>query len=243
MSTLSKNNFSKLLKTFSLALLFSSAMSSVFAEESDYYQFPTGEQEGGGVRGEVNSCSPASSYPIPLIPQNYKSLTASASPTLFFDTSNIEQAVDFEFLLLNQNDEIVHQDSLKTHQKSGIIGLNLFDNTNSDALRIDDNYHWYLVENCGDADVPIIVGNGSLERIQLNNDLTKQLNNASLIEQIDIYQAANIWHETIENITLLKCNNSDDISSAEKSKDLNFSNVFIESFNNSLDAYCQNSEL
>ena len=239
MSKLFSSRFSKLYKILSLTLLLSLVASNAIAQESDYHGFPTGEQEGGGVRGKVNNCSSYTSYPIPLIPQNSQTLTTSATPKLFFDAANVQQAVALDFLLLNQNDEIVYQDLVEADNKSGLISLNVSDESNSDSLKIDDIYHWYMVQQCENTDTPKIVANGSLKRIKLEDKLAKKLTKASLIEKINIYQEANVWYEALENLTQLKCSTSNSsITDKQIEQISSMTNTSIESFNSSLDSYC-----
>ncbi len=239
MSKLFSSRFSKLYKILSLTLLFSSVMSNAIAQESDYNSFPTGEQEGGGVRGKVNNCSSYTAYPIPLIPQNSQTLTTSETPKLFFDVSDVQQDIDLDFLLLNQNDEIVYQNLLKADHKSGLISLNVSDQSNSDSLKINDTYHWYMVQNCENTDTPKVVANGSLKRIELEEKLVKKLAGASLVEKINIYQEANIWYETLDNLTQLKCSASNaSITDTQIEPVINIANISVESFNNSLATYC-----
>lgn len=235
MTTLSKTKFFKLCQILSVTFLFSSSISSVFAEETDFYNFPTGEQEGGGVRGEANSCSDDVSYPIPIVPQDTKTLTASASPKLFFDASNTQPAIILDLILLNQDDQIVYQDMLKTNENSGLIGLDLFDRYNSNELKINHDYHWYLVQQCDNLNDPKIVANGALERIQLEERLTQKIAAASTTDKISIYQEANIWHEAIDSLTQLKCNtfNTEEIREQLTPK-TNFTDLSAKS----LDNYC-----
>ncbi len=231
--------FSKLYKILSLTLLLSSVASNAIAQESDYNGFPTGEQEGGGVRGKVNNCSSYTSYPVPLIPQNSQTLTTSATPKLFFDVSDIQQAVDLDFLLLNQNDEIVYQDLLQADNKSGLVSLNVSDKNNSDSLKINDSYYWYVVQKCEDTDNPKIVANGSLKRIELEDKLIQKLTGASLVEKINIYREANIWQEALENLTQLKCSTSNaSITNKQIEQITSMTNTSVESFNSFLDSYC-----
>jgi len=118
MTKLHKGNFLKLCEVFSLALILSSTVSNVIAEESNFHNFPTGEQEGGGVRSAEASCNANAAYPIPLIPQNYQTVTASASPLLLFDASKVDNPVALDFLMLDQNDEIVYQSLLEADRES-----------------------------------------------------------------------------------------------------------------------------
>ncbi len=239
MSKLFSSRSSKLYKILSLTLLFSSIMSNAIAQETDYNSFPTGEQEGGGVRGKVNNCSSYTAYPVPLISQDSQTLTTSATPKLFFDVSNTRQDVNLDFLLLNQNDEIVYQDSLNADHKSGLISLNVSDESNSNSLKINDIYHWYMVQKCENTDTPKIVANGSLKRIKLEDKLIKKLATASLVEKINIYQEANVWSEALENLTQLKCSASNaSITDKQIEPVTSIANISVESFNNSLATYC-----
>ena len=239
MSTRLKLNLCHLCRILSLSLLFSSAIPNAFAEEVDYYNFPTGEQEGGGVRGEsVASCNNAS-YPVPLIPQDSQSLTTSASPNLFFDTSNIQQATTFDFLLLDRNNQVVYQDVLKTNNNLGLIGLELADADNANELQLNNAYHWYLVQQCEDFAEPKIVANGSLKRIELEDKLAHKITDASATDKVNIYQESNIWYEAVEHLTQLKCNTS---NTEEVERQLaqiaEIADISVEALNNSLDNYC-----
>ena len=208
MPILFKNFFSKSGKILCLTMLFSSTISNVVAHEKDYNNFPTGQQEGGGVRGQVVSCTSDVSYPVPLVPQDTQTLTTLASPKLFFDASNVERTIALDFLLLDRDDEIVYQNVLKSDRQSGLISLDLVDRYNSNELKTNHSYHWYLVQKCGDRSNPKIVANGSLRRIELDKKLAVKINKASAIDRIGIYQEANVWHEKLEYIAQLKCSDS-----------------------------------
>lgn len=199
------NRFQKLCQIFSLTILFAPIMSVTAGEEGeDYYHFPTGDHEGGGVRGTLTSCATNANYPVPLVPEDAKTLTASPSPILFFEVPDAAQASTLELVLLDGDNQVIYQNELPTSDRSGIVGLNLFDETNSKALQVNNSYHWYLIQQCGAE--PNIVANGSLQRVELDNKLTKKINNAFGLEKVKLYQQANIWHEAIADLANLKCN-------------------------------------
>ena len=212
-----KPNFLNLASILSLSLLLSSAISSsAIANETDYSNFPTGRHEGGGTRGKVNSCAIEAKNPIPLTSEDNNTLTVSDSPELFFHVPDVIQASTLNIVLLNQNDEVVYQNEFEPGDKPGLVSVHLTDNSNSNVLKVDDLYHWYLVQECDDVSTPKIVANGSLQRIELNLDLASKLKNASPLEKVKLYREANIWHEAIANLANLKCNIADQSMIAEQ---------------------------
>ncbi|MEM8830521.1 MAG: DUF928 domain-containing protein [Cyanobacteria bacterium P01_G01_bin.19] len=235
-----ENNLLKLFKIFSSAVLMSLIAPNVFAESVEYYNFPTGEHEGGGVRGGFSRCSVETSYPLPLIPQDRQILTASAAPKLFFDVSNVKQEIELDFLLLNQNNEVVLQDNIETNNGSRLISLDLKDTHNNDVLALQSNYHWYLVDSCQNKSEPKIVANGSLTRIELETKLVKQLNNATTIDRINIYQAANIWLETVEEIADARCDLSVTMANKGTSKADRDTAMSVKSIHSLFNANCPN---
>ena len=237
------NSFQKCCKIFSLTLLFTPAMSmAAVAEGEDYGNFPTGDHEGGGVRGTLISCATNTNYPVPLVPEATKTLTTSPSPTLFFDVPDVIQASTLEIVLRDRDDRIVYQNGFETGYQPGIIGLNLFDESNSNALKVNDSYHWYLIQECENSAEPNIVANGSLKRVELDGELTQKINNASRIEKVKLYQEANIWHEAIANLANMKCDSQREVGSA-KWNDEEFTDV-LDLSNRSFQSYClNNSEL
>ena len=235
------NSFQKYCKIFSLTLLFTPAISlAAVAEGEDYNNFPTGDHEGGGVRGTLISCATDANYPVPLVPEAAKTLTTSASPTLFFDVPDVIQASSLEIVLLDGEDRVVYQNGIETGYQPGIIGLNLFDENNYNPLKVNDSYHWYLIQECENSVEPNIVANGSLERVELDDELAQKINNASRIEKVKLYQEAGIWHEAIANLAVLQCDSN--------AKDFIFQQWIEEKFisvsnleNRDFQSYCLNT--
>lgn len=228
------NSPSKFRQIFSLALLFASAMSSAaVAEGDDYYNFPTGDHEGGGVRGTSMTCNTNVNYPVPLVPQA-ETLTTSPSPTLFFDLPDVVQASTLEVVLLDSKDRVVYQNGLES-DRSGIVGLNLFDESNSNALKVNSPYHWYLIQECGNNPEPNIVASGSLQRVKLNRKVVRQIDNASGLEKVKLYKQAGIWHEAIASLADLQCDCEAEFVS-QKWIDEEFTDSNLE--NRDLQSYC-----
>ena len=201
-----KINYLKLCRAFSLPLLLTTAISSsTVAHDDNLDLFPTGEHEGGGTRGKAVGCALKADNPTSLIPQNTRVLTVSDSPELFFYVPDVVEASALELVLLDEDDLIVYRDEFNPGYKPGIVSIDLVDRSNSDTLEVDRLYHWYLVKDCDEMPTPKIVANGSLQRIKLERVLASRLENASTIEQVKLYQEADIWHEAIANLARLQC--------------------------------------
>ena len=234
------NSFQKLCQIFSLTLLFTPAISfTAVAEGEDYYNFPTGDHEGGGVRGTLISCATDANYPVALVPETAKTLTTSPSPTLFFDVPDVVQASSLEVILLDGDNQVVYQNGLETGHQPGIVGLKLFDKNNSEALKVSNSYRWYLIQECGNDPEPHIVSSGSLERVELEGKIAQQIDNASGLEKVKLYRQANIWHEAIADLANLKCNSEAD-SVSQQWIDEAFSSISNLSSQN-FQSYCLNN--
>ena len=107
--------------------------------------------------------------------------------------------------MLDGDNQVVYQNVLES-DRSGIVGLKLFDKSNSEALKVSNSYHWYLIQECRHDPEPHIVASGSLERVELDGELARQIDNASGLEKVKLYRQANIWHEAIADLANLKCN-------------------------------------
>lgn len=233
-----KTDFLKLCSRLSLALLLGIAWSnSAIANEDEYYNFPTGNHEGGGVRGQMTGCATEASNPVPLASKDIQT-TVSESPKLLFHVPDVIQASTLEIILLNQDSEIVYRDEFDPGYQPGIVSVDLVDHSNNRVLKIDSPYHWYLVQECEGETTPKIVAYGSLKRIELEQDLADKLDNASQLEKVKLYQSADIRHEAIANLVQLKCNVVAETKAAQKwmqvEKIDNITSLFYQSFDN----YC-----
>lgn len=235
------NSLQKFCQIFGFTLSLASVMPlAAIAEGEDYYNFPTGNQEGGGVRGTLISCASNVNYAVPLVPETAKTLTTSPSPTLFFNVPDVLEASTLEVVLRDRDNRVVYQNGLETGYQPGIIGLSLYDESNSNALKVNNLYDWYLIQECEDSAEPNIVANGSLQRVELDDELTQKINSASGIEKVKLYQKANIWHEAIANLAEFKCDSKAESFVSQEWIDETFTNILNLS-NQDFQSYCFNS--
>ncbi len=213
---LSLTHWHNFLSTISLTLLLNVGLSnSTLANESKSRNFPTGEREGAGVRGEtIDRCQDESLPPIPLIPQNSVALTTIV-PKLLFYVPHSERQQILKFLLLDENNRIVYQKILIAEDRSKIVNAfapvretspfndgTSFDfvKNSSNILAVDRLYHWYIVKECNFAPVPQIVVDGSLQRIQLDRHLSERFKQAKPLERAKLYRETGMWSEALDSL-------------------------------------------
>lgn len=225
----------RLFSIICLALLwFPGIAKFTLASEPESRGFPTGEREGGGTRGESRSrCNTSSNPPIALIPENSLGLTASASPTLFFYVPKSEESPELELVLFDENDNIVYQDTLRN--STGIVSLSLPAAFSSDST-VEQLYEWYLI--CNSGYLPKAIESGSLQRVVLDQNLVNQLEKATPLEKVTLYQEANIWHEPLNILAKSYCDRPQDSAVASKWTELMQSAGLDALSQVTLDSYC-----
>ena len=150
---------------------------------------------GGGSRG---NCVADQGQLMALVPENSVGLTASTTPQLFFYVPETTQTHLIEFVVRNQQDELVYETLLKTTDRAGIIALELPAKLQQAALNTNENYHWYLSMICNQQKRSHdIVVEGWLRRIEMEPAISQKLQNANPLEKANLYQQQGIWHDAL----------------------------------------------
>jgi hypothetical protein len=186
---------------------------------------------GGGVRG--SSCLEKSQEEkMPLIglmpirnelnkrtrvPAN-QTLTVAANPTFFVYVSETT-AKSAEFLLFNdqEQDNEVYQATLQlptapssSVSTPGIVKVSLPANV---SLETGKNYRWVFALNCiapdGDLSGTLYV-DGWIQRTELSPDLKTKIEQATPLEQAQLYAQARIWSETLMLASQLRSSKPDE---------------------------------
>ncbi|KST65757.1 DUF928 domain-containing protein [Mastigocoleus testarum] len=155
---------------------------------------------GGATRG---GCTEKKGYLTSLMPKQKLGLTVNEYPTFFWHMSKPEVKTA-EFLLLDDNDDLVYETNLKLPKKPGIFSFTL--PSEAPALKVNKLYHWYLSVNCSseetDEDITI---EGWVERTKPSLALRIKLNNLAPKYRSKVYADAGIWHEAITNVAQQRC--------------------------------------
>ncbi|MEM8828438.1 MAG: DUF928 domain-containing protein [Cyanobacteria bacterium P01_G01_bin.19] len=169
--------------------------------DSDY-GLPTHRRDGGSR--SANSCisSNDSKNLVALIPETTVGMNASTSPKLFFYVPKVQKQKTLEFVLRNEQDELIYEAFLTT-EGEGIMSVDIPADVNADQADLDANYHWYLSMICNSQQRSRdIVVEGWMRQSNINTVRQKQLNNADLITQAEIYQQDGYWFDALSTLAL-----------------------------------------
>ncbi|MGF1482110.1 MAG: DUF928 domain-containing protein [Cyanophyceae cyanobacterium] len=174
------------------------------AEPEEPIPLPS-RRAGGGTRRET--CISQNSL-VALIPNESVSLTTSPSPTLFLRLPRADQQQTVEFVLRNQEDQLVYDTIFSASGKQGIISVKIA--STAQPLKVNRDYHWYLSIICNpDNRAEDVVVEGIIRRVELEQVAISRLSRLSPLEQAAFYQEANIWHEALATLAQAKSLQSD----------------------------------
>jgi hypothetical protein len=154
----------------------------------------------GGSRDLLsnNSCRFDPQELTALIPESLKGATTSASPTLFFAVPPISAKTSIEFVVRDQNDRLVYENTVQGLGQAGILPMTLPPNT----LSASQDYHWYLSVICNNRDRAYdLVVEGFVQRLALD---ANQKTNTDPEDRIKFYQTRNLWQDQLAFLVELK---------------------------------------
>lgn len=148
---------------------------------------------------------------ISLIPSDADSITTTAEyPSLLFYLPQIPEAKALQLVVRNSEGENLQEISLKPKEQSGIVKVNLTSTTGK-PLELNQKYTWafYVIFDTTNRDTDWIL-EGSIQRIQPNEDLNFDLITAAPQEQVEIYVKNNLWEDALRTLADLRSQNSND---------------------------------
>ena len=165
------------------------------------YGLPTNRRDGGS-RGNGDNClaNVSDSNLIALIPNETLGIKASASPTLFFYVPEVSQQKTIEFVLRNEQDELIYEAFLTTPGK-GIMSVKIPAVINSNQLETDRNYHWYLSMICNPQERSRdVVVEGWLHQEEIDRAVKQKLQFATSVEKAELYTERGFWYDAIDTL-------------------------------------------
>ena len=201
-----KNITIKIISWVGLFLTILSCASVVKAEihtsdKNSDYGLPTHRRDGGS-RGVTDNCmtNAENLSLVALIPEKVVGINASASPKLFFYVPKINSQKTLEFVLRNEQDELMYEAFLTT-EGEGIISVEVPTDVKSDLLKKDQNYHWYLSMICNSQQrSKDIVVEGWIRQEAIDVAIAKELNGADAIEQAELYHERGFWYDALSTL-------------------------------------------
>jgi len=185
---------------------------------------PNGGSGGGGTRGSCfkNQQNQEDKMPLTgLMPRNpltnrpvNQTLTVAANPTFFVyvpetTTLSAEDLLFAEFSVSDDQDNEVYKTTFRlptvlssdvpssSVSTPGIVKLSLPANV---SLETGKNYRWVFQLSCGKANADRVFGRyveGWIQRTELSSDLKTKIEQATPLEQAQLYAKARIWSETL----------------------------------------------
>ena len=152
-------------------------------------------RRGGGSRG---NCIASEENLVALVPANTVGITVSNTPELFFYLPETTQPHLIEFVVRNQEDELVYDTMLQTSEQAGIIKIELPPNLQPEKLQTNEDYRWYLSMICNlQKRAHDVVVEGWIRRVEIDVATNKKLQQAKPIEKASLYQQQGIWHDAL----------------------------------------------
>ncbi|BAY39622.1 hypothetical protein NIES2111_39980 [Nostoc sp. NIES-2111] len=186
---------------------------------------PGGRVRGGAKRGSCPSVEPQLTALVPFtedVPTvtNVWGLTTQAHPTfLFYVPYSQDSGYPTEFVLQDQDANIIYQKAIALPEKPGIISVSL--PTDAAALAVDKQYRWFFTVECDkQKPSPPIYVEGVIQRVQLKPATIKQLETSSILQKVDILAENGIWFDSAELLFQLRQQNPQDAALAEKWRNL-----------------------
>ena len=149
---------------------------------------------------------------IPLIPSDADGVTTiSEYPSLLFYVPQIPKAKKLELVVRDDDKfEILQKVPLEATKQPGIVKATLTSKTGK-PLALNKKYNWIFSVICDTAqrDTDWVL-EGSVQRIESNEDLNLDLQAAAPQEQLEIYVKNKLWENALRTLTDLRRQNPND---------------------------------
>lgn len=176
---------------------------------------PSQRREGGLVRkgDNSNSCAGQPLSVTALLPKTNEAellkkeqieieSTVSARPTFFVHLTQTT-AKNAEFIVLNENREIVFEEKVALTGNPGILTMTL--PASAKPLEVGKLYHWSFSVICDPTDSGAnMLVDGWVKRIEPDFSLAAQLKKASDRDRAELYTQAGIWTDALSTIADLR---------------------------------------
>ncbi|MEM8673818.1 MAG: DUF928 domain-containing protein [Cyanobacteria bacterium P01_G01_bin.67] len=162
------------------------------------FGLPTHRRDGGS-RGNRDSClvDADDQSLMALIPENTIGVNSNANPRLFFYVPKINNQKTLEFVLRNEQDELIYEAFFAT-EGDGIMSVEVPANINSNLLATGENYHWYLSMICDRQQRSRdLVVEGWLRQESIDLATQEQIDVASSVEQAEVYNSQGFWYDAL----------------------------------------------
>ncbi|OUL23836.1 hypothetical protein BV372_29480 [Nostoc sp. T09] len=180
----------------------------VLASEDKPREGLPGRRIGGGTRGE---CFSTVGRLMALVPETNLGFTKKAYPNFLFYLPQTSAPAMVEFVLQDESHNSVYETTFTKTNSGGVINFSLPGSTSLPPLAIGKKYNWYVSMICDPENrANDIVVNGWIQRVELNSNLTKQLEQTSPFERVNLYAKAGLWQDALGTLAELRTTKPND---------------------------------
>lgn len=169
---------------------------------------PDGRIRGGASRGNCSPTPQALTALAPSAPINSTSannpvwgLTTVDRPTFWFYVPyEITPDLAMEFVLLDEQDNVVYQTNLSANSPAGVIQVT--PSATVPALEIGKIYRWFFLIYCSDEN-PVFT-QGAIQRATPSPELVATLSRSPSREQAALYASNGFWFDAVTTLATLR---------------------------------------
>ncbi|BAZ00310.1 hypothetical protein NIES37_42990 [Tolypothrix tenuis PCC 7101] len=164
---------------------------------------------GGGTRGQ---CFSSVGRLMALVPENNLGFTKKAYPNILFYLPPTSSSAMVEFVLQDENRQSVYETTFTKSSAGGIINFSLPESSSLPPLDINKKYNWYVSLICDPENrANDIVVNGWIQRVELDSNLNKQLEQTtSPLGLVALYAKAGLWQDALATLAELRATQPND---------------------------------
>ncbi|WP_051044432.1 DUF928 domain-containing protein [Pleurocapsa sp. PCC 7319] len=161
------------------------------------YGLPTHRRDGGSRNGNSCVADAENDSLVALIPEKTLGFNASTSPKLFFYVPPVSNQKTLEFVLRNEQDELLYEAFLTT-EGQGIMSVEVPADIYSQQLETEQNYHWYLSMICNPQQRSRdIVVEGWMRQEAIDMNAKQELDSADTLEKAELYNQHGFWYDAV----------------------------------------------
>ena len=145
-----------------------------------------------------------------LVPESLIGRTVSEYPVFFLYLPQTDAELA-EFILQDENGNLIYQQDLTIKNLSGVIGVSIPPNTNVPPLEVGKNYTWVFSLVCDPEDRSSDrFQRGVVRRVELSADILGELENADPRQKTVIYAENGIWQDALSTLAAARRANPND---------------------------------
>jgi Domain of Unknown Function (DUF928) len=161
------------------------------------YGLPSHRRDGGSRGGDDTCVGDQTTNLVAIVPEETIGINASTSPKLFFYVPKINQGKTLEFVLRNEQDELMYEAFITTTGE-GIISVDVPADVQANIDKKEQNYHWYLSLICNfQQRSRDIVVEGWMRQSVMDVATKKELDSADSIAQAELYHQQGFWFDAL----------------------------------------------